>query len=190
MQFFVSLLSVLTPAVVGVMGASIGNIPVDVDKEYPKLLKLCQDAGAKSVSSSHTILPITNLYISQYVGVLYQNDEYKTYNFGDCYPYQLSNGNLAEMAVFCKTTTCNSNPWALIVSKVWRTALLIACLQKLGLHWRSGSSRPRPRAGGINIDKRCRLCEINWEGCDMPEVRPQLIVRHSIFGSRLLLASG
>ena len=118
MKFFVSLLSILAPAVVGVMGSSIGNIPVDVDKEYPKLLKLCQDAGANSVSSSHAILPITNLYISQYVGVLYQNDEYKTYNFGDCYPYQLANGNLAEMAVFCKATTCNSNPWALVVSKV------------------------------------------------------------------------
>ncbi|EDR00327.1 uncharacterized protein LACBIDRAFT_334268 [Laccaria bicolor S238N-H82] len=111
MKFFVSLLSILSPAVVGVMGALIGplNIPPDALSEYFKLFKLCEDAGANS-----------------YVGVLYQNDQYVTYKFGQCYPYQLSNGNLAKMAVFCKSSTCNNNPWALIISEVWRTALLIA----------------------------------------------------------------
>lgn len=95
MKFFVSLLSILSPAVVGVMGALIGplNIPPDALSEYFKLFKLCEDAGANS-----------------YVGVLYQNDQYVTYKFGQCYPYQLSNGNLAKMAVFCKSSTCNNNP--------------------------------------------------------------------------------
>ena len=68
--------------------------------------------------------------------------------------------------------------------------LIITCLQKHELHWRSGSSRPHPRGERINIDKRCRLCAIYWAGCDMPAERPQFIVRPRIFGSRLLLASG
>ena len=104
MKFFASLLSIIAPAVVGVMGASIGNIPIDV--VTAKLLKLCEDAGADSVSSSHPIFPLTYPYISQYVGVLYQNNQYVTYNFGQCYPYQLLNGNIAEVAVFCKAATC------------------------------------------------------------------------------------
>ena len=108
MKFFVSLLSILGPAVVGVMGASVRDIPVLSD--YDKLFQLCEGGGENSVSSSHTILPLTYLYISQYVGVRYQNNKYVTYNFGDCYPYRLLNGNLAEMAVFCKAATCYNNP--------------------------------------------------------------------------------
>ena len=108
MKFFVSLLSILAPAVVGVMGASVRDIPVL--SNYDKLFQLCEGGGENSVSSSHTILPPTYLYISQYVGVRYQNNQYKTYNFDQCYPYELPNGDLAQMAVFCKAATCYSNP--------------------------------------------------------------------------------
>ncbi|KIK05313.1 hypothetical protein K443DRAFT_360555 [Laccaria amethystina LaAM-08-1] len=100
MKVFVSLLAILAPAVVGVMGALVRDIPVV--SESAKLLKLCQDGGANS-----------------YVGVLYQKGQSVTYNFNQCYPYQLAKDNLAKMAVFCKATTCFSNPWAfLIISKV------------------------------------------------------------------------
>ncbi|CZS96666.1 uncharacterized protein RCO7_04776 [Rhynchosporium graminicola] len=46
-----------------------------------------------------------------YVAVYYQNIATPiTYDFGQCYPYQLASGALAEVAVFCKTTTCYGNP--------------------------------------------------------------------------------
>lgn len=45
----------------------------------------------------------------QYVGVLYENGMTTTFNYGECYPYSLD-GVLAEMAVFCKSVTCENNP--------------------------------------------------------------------------------
>ncbi|KAI6709840.1 hypothetical protein JHW43_007650 [Diplocarpon mali] len=46
-----------------------------------------------------------------YVAVRYENvSQVITYDFNECYPYELPTGERAQVAVFCKTTTCNNNP--------------------------------------------------------------------------------
>ncbi|KAL2069561.1 hypothetical protein VTL71DRAFT_14240 [Oculimacula yallundae] len=46
-----------------------------------------------------------------YVAVYYQGVTTPvTYDFNQCYPYQLASGALAEVAVFCKWATCYNNP--------------------------------------------------------------------------------
>ncbi|KAI9056073.1 hypothetical protein LZ554_001002 [Drepanopeziza brunnea f. sp. 'monogermtubi'] len=46
-----------------------------------------------------------------YVAVRYENtSNIVTYDFNECYPYELPTGELAQVAVFCKTTTCTNNP--------------------------------------------------------------------------------
>ncbi|KAF9034315.1 hypothetical protein BJ165DRAFT_1512903 [Panaeolus papilionaceus] len=68
----------------------MGQIPVL--SEYQKLWNLCVAGGDNT-----------------YVGVRYAGGNYKTFAFNECYPYEVS-GNLAEMAVFCKSVTCYNNP--------------------------------------------------------------------------------
>ncbi|KAF8158090.1 hypothetical protein B0H34DRAFT_440909 [Crassisporium funariophilum] len=46
----------------------------------------------------------------KYVGVLYEGNISTTFEYGECYPYQLPDRKLAQMAVFCKSVTCNNNP--------------------------------------------------------------------------------
>ncbi|KDR77816.1 hypothetical protein GALMADRAFT_1326777 [Galerina marginata CBS 339.88] len=83
------------------------NVPLDLVPDYFKLFKLCNNGGDNS-----------------YVGVLYQDGSYVTYNFGQCYPYELSDGTtLAKMAVFCKTSTCFNNPVLFLVSHCGGSAI-------------------------------------------------------------------
>lgn len=60
---------------------------------------------------------VTNIAISQYVGVLYADGTTVTYNFGQCYPYEIGSV-LAEVAVFCKGVTCENNPYVVYSSQV------------------------------------------------------------------------
>ncbi|TFK32213.1 hypothetical protein BDQ12DRAFT_728870 [Crucibulum laeve] len=70
--------------------AAPGGLPIS---DYLYLLHLCENGGPNA-----------------YVGVRYQGiNNYRTFNFGECYPYKIDE-NLAEQAVFCKTVTCYNNP--------------------------------------------------------------------------------
>jgi len=82
MKFSLSILSLAT-----VTGVSA------VLTEYVKLLNLCKNGGSNS-----------------YVGVEYESGFTTTYDYNQCYPYSINNGDLAQMAVFCKSVTCYSNP--------------------------------------------------------------------------------
>lgn len=88
MRFSLSILSILSAAGL----ASSSGIPVV--GELAKLAKLCLDGGP-----------------NVYVGVLYDRGTTVTYSFDQCYPYTLSDGELAEMAFFCQSVTCYSNPY-------------------------------------------------------------------------------
>lgn len=51
------------------------------------------------------------LILRKYVAVRYETVASPvTYDFNECYPYQLPAGELAQVAVFCKSTTCYNNP--------------------------------------------------------------------------------
>jgi hypothetical protein len=76
---------------------------------YGELWDLCVAGGPNSVRDLlHSLLFSDN--ILQYVGVIYANGALKTYNYGQCYPYELPGNILAKMAVFCKSVTCENNP--------------------------------------------------------------------------------
>ncbi|KAH7397766.1 hypothetical protein BKA64DRAFT_47275 [Cadophora sp. MPI-SDFR-AT-0126] len=46
-----------------------------------------------------------------YVAVRYEDVASPvTYDFNECYPYELAGGELAQVAVFCKSATCYNNP--------------------------------------------------------------------------------
>ncbi|CAA7266134.1 unnamed protein product [Cyclocybe aegerita] len=81
-------LTLLLAAASAVFGAPQNIDPI----EYFKLLYLCEDGGPNT-----------------YVAVRYQGNQYTTFEYNQCYPYEIS-GNLAEMAVFCKSATCYNNP--------------------------------------------------------------------------------
>jgi len=71
----------------------IPNLPPSLIPLYHDLYDRCEAAGKNS-----------------YVGVFYAgNTGYKTFNHGECYSYEV-NGDLAQMAVFCKSVTCVDNP--------------------------------------------------------------------------------
>ncbi|KAJ3497908.1 hypothetical protein NLJ89_g10287 [Agrocybe chaxingu] len=73
--------------------STVFGAPQSVDPtEYLKLLHLCNKGGSNA-----------------YVAVRYQGNYYTTFKYNQCYPYEIS-GNLAEMAVFCKSATCYNNP--------------------------------------------------------------------------------
>jgi len=85
MRFSLLILSALATAT-----RVLADVPVLT--EYDILYQLCE-AGGDDV----------------YVGVLYEGGQTTTFSFDECYPYELG-GEDAEMAVFCKSVTCYSNP--------------------------------------------------------------------------------
>ncbi|TFK70377.1 hypothetical protein BDN72DRAFT_839087 [Pluteus cervinus] len=65
---------------------------VPVLSQYAELFELCEAGGPNS-----------------YVGVLYESGFTTTFDYGECYPYEIDD-DIAEMAVFCKSVTCENNP--------------------------------------------------------------------------------
>ena len=85
---------------------------IPVISEYKTLDDLCKKGGSNVVSTLFSASRGILIFIycsSKYVGVVYKGGQTTTYSFGQCYPYTL-NGNIAKMAVFCKSVTCYSNP--------------------------------------------------------------------------------
>ncbi|KAF4612554.1 hypothetical protein D9613_012730 [Agrocybe pediades] len=85
-----SIISFVASASISILHATGASVPTE---EITKLRELCEAGGD-----------------STYVGVRYQGDFYTTYAFNQCYPYSLPDGRLAELAVFCKSATCENNP--------------------------------------------------------------------------------
>ncbi|KAF8993281.1 hypothetical protein BDQ17DRAFT_1331771 [Cyathus striatus] len=81
----------ITPADVLLPG--FPTIPLKLIPEYVKLYNMCQDSNINGT----------------YVAVRYGDNDYTTFKYNQCYPYAID-GNEAEMAVFCKSVTCYSNP--------------------------------------------------------------------------------
>ncbi|KDQ50682.1 hypothetical protein JAAARDRAFT_211597 [Jaapia argillacea MUCL 33604] len=87
MKLIQSLLALLSTAYL------VSSAGVPVVTEYATLYSACE-AGGSNV----------------YVAVQYANTpKIALYSYDECYPYEV-NGNLAEMAVFCKSVTCENNP--------------------------------------------------------------------------------
>ena len=64
----------------------------------------------------------------QYVGVLYDGGLTTSFDYGECYPYEID-GNLAQMAVFCKSVTCESNPY---VTLLWMVQQIMTRCSMIG----------------------------------------------------------
>ncbi|PPQ71632.1 hypothetical protein CVT26_010593 [Gymnopilus dilepis] len=75
------------------VGAFASPQGVPVLSEYTRLWNVCEAGEPNS-----------------YVGVQYADGFVTTFNYGECYPYELPVHGVAAMAVFCKSVTCESNP--------------------------------------------------------------------------------
>ncbi|KAF9469455.1 hypothetical protein BDZ94DRAFT_1303922 [Collybia nuda] len=84
-------LSSVLASLVAVPSVISSSIPLMGD--FARLHALCATSGPNA-----------------YVGVQYASGFEITFQYNQCYPYQLPNQGLAQKAVFCKTATCYSNP--------------------------------------------------------------------------------